>query len=181
MSHIIPQSFAHPERGATLLVAMVVLLALSLAGIAAMYMARSDTEIAGNLRFRDQAMSGAEIGRQGVVQFLKGATLPPELGVAQPSWFYTTANTPVNLQGVDWDGVCNAIPCKQTLSDGNIAQNIVEALGPISASSANGQSLSGGRNYQLVTGADYYYRVTTRTSGPRGTTSLVQVIYRIHY
>lgn len=181
MSKAPPHSLSHPERGATLLVAMVVLLALSLAGIAAMYMARSDTEIAGNLRFRDQAMAGAEIGRQGVVQFLKDATLPPELGVGQPAWFYTTANTPVNPQAVDWDTVCSDAPCRLALNDGNIAQNVVEALGPFSAGSSNGQSLSGGRNYQLVTGADYYYRVTTRTSGPRGATSLVQVIYRIHY
>ena len=181
MNEAFPHPLSHPERGATLLVAMIVLLALSLAGIAAMYLARTDTEIAGNLRFRDQAMEGAEIGRQGVVQYLKGATLPPELGVNQPTWFYATANTPVNLQTLDWNAVCDTAPCKLTLNDGNIAQNVVEALGPFSAGSSNGQSLSGGRNYQLVTGADYYYRVTTRTSGPRGTTSLVQVIYRIHY
>ncbi|MEW6611145.1 MAG: pilus assembly PilX family protein [Pseudomonadota bacterium] len=172
-------SVHHPEGGATLLVAIVVLLALSMAGIAAMYLAKTDTDIAGNVRFRDQTLASAEIGRQGVVQFLAAATLPPEQGVGQPTWFYPPASVPVDISTVAWDTVCSSAPCRQVLDNGDIAQNIVEALGPINTGTGGGQSLT--RGSYRPSSAPFYYRVTTRMQGPRGTTSLVQVIYRMQY
>lgn len=169
------------ERGATLLVAMVVLLALTLAGVSAMYLARTDTELAGNIRFRDQATQDAETSRQAMTQYLLNSAFPPEQSLNRPTWVYPTVSTPVAIGTVDWDTICNASPCKQTLPDGNIGQNIVEALGPFTTTKSPGQSMSQGGKYQSSAGTYYHYRVTTRVSGPKGTVSLVQVIYRINY
>lgn len=176
------KSMHHREQGAALLVAMIVLLALSLAGIAAMYMARSDTEIAGNLRFREIALNQAEAGlRAGGTWLLNQTTAPTGSTI---SGFYDRDNLPRDSNGgltIDWNLSSNYFI---TTANGQTVKYIIEDLGISDA--ASGNSVAVGSEYGggvKGTGAlsQNYYRVTSRVEGPRNTVVVLEAIYAMNF
>jgi len=58
------QSLAQRQHGATLIIALIVLVAMSLAGIATMRSVDTSALIAGNIGFKESAMNGADQGIQ---------------------------------------------------------------------------------------------------------------------
>jgi len=62
----LPFAFATPrrQRGATLIIALIVLVAMSLAGIATMRSVDTSALVAGNIAFKESAMNGADQGIQ---------------------------------------------------------------------------------------------------------------------
>jgi Tfp pilus assembly protein PilX len=187
------------QRGVVLFIALIVLVAMSLAGIALIRGVDSANLIAGNLAFK------------------QGATLAGDWGVEQArTWINTQAvgdlyidQPPVangggywaNMQsGLDFTGT-DPNPAKPdfnwatavTLGDdgnGNRVQYVIHRLcdaagNPAGRNCVRGTSggatagTKGGAVYgsfALAGGTQIYYRVTTRIVGPRNTTSYVQVM-----
>ncbi|SDK80331.1 pilus assembly PilX family protein [Microbulbifer yueqingensis] len=77
----------HGQRGATLLVGLVMLLLMTLIGLAAMRGSGMQELMAGNMRDRNLAFQSAEAGLRAAEQVLNGATLPAfdgsQVGYAQ--------------------------------------------------------------------------------------------------
>lgn len=84
------------EAGSTLLLAMVVLLGLSLAAITAMYLARTDTQISGNLAYRNAASEATNVALQTAGAQIEAAMAPNNqlLEYQNPAslapWYYSS-------------------------------------------------------------------------------------------
>lgn len=61
---------ARPQHGVTLIIALIVLVALSLAGIATMRSVDTSALVAGNIAFKESALNGADQGIQAGQNFL---------------------------------------------------------------------------------------------------------------
>jgi Tfp pilus assembly protein PilX len=64
------EALARRQRGATLIIALIVLVAMSLAGIATMRSVDTSALIAGNIAFKESAMNGADQGIQAGQNYL---------------------------------------------------------------------------------------------------------------
>lgn len=176
-------AYKHAESGAALLLVMVILLALSLAGISAMYLARSDTEVAGNIRVQDQALHAAEAAIPAAQTWLDQQSAPPETSSLNAAGFYSTyiPGYPTS-QKVRSDILWTADDQTMQMSTGGFTvRYIIEAM-CLSASNCfneNGasNSLSIGREYATrESGIARSYRVTIRAEGPRNTVALIQTV-----
>jgi type IV pilus assembly protein PilX len=196
-----PRLAARRERGTTLFVALVMLVAMSLAGIALMRSVDTNVLIAGNLAFRQGATAGGDWGVEDALAWIRGnAGL---LNDDQPTGaaFYW-ANWQENLDlignnhdatvmGYDWES--GAPADLGTDSAGNRVQYVIHRLcanaGTPNTVQCVHSSLSAASNSPEQTktigqagsgpidlGTVVFYRVTVRITGPRNTVSFVQAV-----
>jgi Tfp pilus assembly protein PilX len=148
------------QQGVVLFIALIVLVAMTMAGIAVMRSVDTNVLIAGNLAFRNAALSAADAGIESGRNWLAPATF---------DWA-----TNGLLVGSD--------------SNGNEIRYIVHRMCAESAKTVDGTdcfkiastssgSTKGGSSYgqtPLAGSAQPYYRITARVEGPRNTVSYVQ-------
>jgi Tfp pilus assembly protein PilX len=190
------------QRGVVLFIALIVLVAMTLAGIALIRGVDSANLIAGNLAFKQVATLAGDWGVEQARTWLN-AQAPATLDADQPA----VSGGPgywANMQsGVDFTGTDPAKPDYPWLpslpssavdlgSDGNgnqvqyVIHRLCVAAGPSSGVQCV-RGTGGGTTTGTKGGATYgsfalsgttqvYYRVTTRVAGPRGTVSYVQVM-----
>lgn len=188
-------------RGAVLFIALIVLVAMTLAGIAIMRSVDTATLIAGNIAFKQGTVASADDGVERAYQWLLAnrsalAATDPGQGytsaVASPNW--TAAGTWTNSVTLGTDPAGNTIsylihrlcqcanvgyndPCAASPTGQNqcALENPVAAAMP---APEQGDSFSTGAS---VYGADskVYYRITVRSSGPRGTVSYIQAMVAV--
>lgn len=175
------------QRGVVLFIALIVLVVMSLAGIALVRSVDSNVLLAGNLAFKQAATlaadAGIETARTWIVANMTGSTLHSDL-----SGYYAAFNTSFDPQAFDWDS-----DAKTLLQDsaGNVTSYVVHrmctAAGDPSglncvragdmgktSSSYGGVSYSG---YALGLGSTTpVYRITVRVKGPKNTASYVQAV-----
>jgi len=182
---------SHRQRGVVLFVALVVLVALMVAGIALMRSVDINTLIAGNLAFRQSATSAADRGIEAARTWLStnavGATLNSDIAASAyyanwQNWDYT-ASDPV-IADFNWttatdlsnDGTGNSVQyvihrlCD--LAGQPTTVNCVKTSAGGTAASTHGPTGYG--SAPLSATSQVYYRVTVRVSGPRNTISYVQ-------
>jgi Tfp pilus assembly protein PilX len=189
------------ERGLILFIALIVLVAMSLAGIALMRSVDTNVLIAGNLAFRQGATAAGDWGVEAARGWLSGnagllnsdqpagasfywANWQQNLDLignqpAVPDYDWTAANGPNNL-GTDIAG--NSVQyvihrlC-DTAGDPNNVQCVRSTLasgsGPSSGGTKTVQDAGGGT---LPGTASIFYRITVRVAGPRNTVSYVQAV-----
>lgn len=186
----------HRQRGVVLLVALIVLVIMTLAGIALMRSVSTSGVIAGNLAFQQAATHSADIGVETAVAFLQSssaATLQTSVlsgaGVryqayrqdpaANQTWenFWTTGIPPGAINTLAADAAGNTVAYViQRLCNGEgiPVTNVACSTSPVNnGSSGNSQ---GAGVTALQAPPQIYYRITTRVSGPRNTSSYVQVV-----
>jgi type IV pilus assembly protein PilX len=188
------------QRGVVLMIALIVLVAMTLAGIALMRSVDTTTMIAGNLAFQQSATSYGDTGTEAAITWLQtnsaGGTLwndiPAQgyLAVRQDpapgqSWdsFWTTV---INPPG----GPSNVISLPQDGATKNTASFVIQRLcngtgdptspgvdcaAPQSLAQSSSSSKGAG-TVALLYNSSIYYRITTRIDGPRNTVSYVQVV-----
>ena len=190
-------------RGAVLFIALIVLVAMSLAGIAIMRSVDTATLIAGNLAFKQGAVQSSDDGIERAYIWLL-ANRPTlwqnnlgmggqgyNSGYATPVW--TTAGTWNNAVTVGTDAAGNTISylihrmcnCADTLYNGNCGgtgvPNQCALDNPMGAGAppppAEGDSSRVGPRY--LQDPRVYYRITVRTVGPRNTVSYVQAMVAV--
>ena len=176
------------QRGVVLFISLVVLVAMTLAGIALMRSVGTGILIAGNLAFQqgatNSADSGIEAGRTWVTT-QSAATLRDDL---LPGYI-ANWQTSFNPQTFDWANQGRSVAPDAA---GNTVAYVVHRLcknsnespnAPgqqcVSLQSAGATSSKGGGSYgslPLTGTLQVYYRVTVRVTGPKNTVSYVQSI-----
>jgi len=185
------------QRGVVLMIALIVLVAMTLAGIALVRSVDTSNIIAGNLAFQQAATHSGDTGTETAVAWLQannaGVTLQANIFVNG----YAAARTDP-AAGQSWDAFWTnvLVPAGQVVtlaadaSTGNTVsytiQRLCNAIGDpavpgvdcaVSQTAASTSGSSKGSGFvSLLYNAQVYYRITSRIVGPRNTVSYVQTI-----
>ncbi len=205
------------QQGVVLFISLIVLIAMTMAGIAMMRQVGTGLGIAGNLAFRQGATSasdrGVELGVTWLCETLGGSNCPvavanPPLldsdqsslgtfagGIYYSSWDGSNITgqkfDPLNPQKFNWQG----FPQPPADNAGNKTQFVIHRLCSVPNTPVNtglqkcitvqetigtgsSQTAASYNSSNLSSSNNPYYRITTRTEGPRGTVSYVQVIVK---
>lgn len=187
-------SNAH-QRGASLLIALIALISMTLAGIALVRSVDTSNLIAGNFAFRQSAMHVTDGGVEAAVSAL-GTIVSTSLdnnwpaGCAAGACNYYSTRQPINSNGVptiiNW-GVGGVPPITPVIAPDYAVQYVIDRLcdgaAPVTDIAGNCYAdtpvANGSKNAGAITfsgSQTLYYRVTVRVSGPRNTVSMVQVV-----
>lgn len=192
------------QSGVALLISLIVLVALSLAGVALVRSVDTASLIAGNLAFRQSATTGGDAGVEAARTWLlaNGGALTADKSA---NGYYATSQDSLDITGnktptdstddVAWKGAGTGVStpvCLGADGGGNavcyIIHRMCDAAGAIDAATCStkqtakgGSSMGAGRpmvSYQERSWSDVatmaYYRVTVRIAGPRNNISYVQ-------
>ena len=187
------------QRGVVMFVALVVLIVMTLAGLAMLRQMSSGVSVAGNIAFKQAATAVADAGVETARVWI-GANWP-SLGVTQAtSGYYATWALNVDPTSAAWTNVwldAPVLPPASVGNTGNTVQYVIERLcsepGPSGGQGASptqqcSDFVPPTAQGQSVSGADYtsgpgfkfqpspFYRVTARVLGPRNTVSYTQVV-----
>lgn len=189
------------QRGVVLILALIVLAAMTLAGIGLMRSVFTGNKIAGNLAFQQAATHSADAGIEAAITWLEernannvatlfASQLPAGLNLgyfanrqdpgAGQSWeqFWTNVLVPsnrVNTLAADASGnTVSFVIHRLCNAVGDPAAGIGCSASPSVVGSEGGSRGSG--VVGLATPSQRYYRITVRVAGPRNTVSFVQSV-----
>ena len=186
---------ASQQRGVVLMIALIMLVAMTLGGIALIRAVYSSSLIAGNMAFQQSATSSADAGIEAGISWLENNNSSTMLHANSAENAYTAyCQPPCSSQ--DWGDYWDALQEAQqtvTLASADAAGNTVSyaiqrlcnGLGDPSAGAdcavapmgmnPSGSSKGGGV-VQIQYSSQVYDRVTARVAGARGSVSFVQVV-----
>jgi type IV pilus assembly protein PilX len=178
------------QRGAVLFIALIVLVAMSLAGLALMRGVDTSALIASNLAFKESATAAGDLGvetaRSWLIANAGGNLQNDQPSITGGNGYWSTSQDSLDLiNAFDWTTAVNV----GTDAAGNqvsyVIQRLCDASGPTtsanclkSSSSTTSASSKGGAaygTYGIAAPTDVSYRVTVKVTGPRNTVSFVQV------
>lgn len=185
------------QRGVVLFVALIVLVAMSLAGIALMRNVDTGTIIAGNLAFRQTATHVADLGVEAARSWLTSTASATLQNDQTGSAYYATFQSNIDLLGniaaqTDFDWTNNSVTTTGGFAgpSGYTVRYVIHRLcqssgDPASAScvktSVSSSSTSTGTkgaatygSYAITVPTAALYRITVRVQGPRNTLSYIQ-------
>ena len=187
---------ANRQRGVVLIVALVVLVAMAMAGIAMMRQITGALGIAGNLAFKQTATSAGDVGLEAARTWLvnKTTTQTSDQLIADiaPAYFSSWAATENPITAV-WND-SNSVLATPTTGDstGNVVRYKIHRLCSSAGLAVTDPlnscviltSTGSGSTKQVFRDGDAplsqvsqpYYRVTAQVIGPRNTVSYVQMI-----
>jgi Tfp pilus assembly protein PilX len=191
----------HPGRrqqGVVLFIALIVLVAMSLAGIALMRSVDTGTLLASNLAFKQGAIHGGDRGieeaRTWLLAHADDPILDKDAENSSDGYFATAqlgvdflGNTPLPEDDFDWSSKSKDLG---TDAAGNHTQYVIhrlcDSIGAVAttncvrASATDGVSMKKtGVNYAsfgIAGKSTVYYRVTVKVTGPRNTVAYVQAM-----
>lgn len=196
LAHRSMRARRHSQSGVVLFISLIVLVAMSLAGIALLRSVDTTVMVSGNIALKQAAILGADQGTQAAVTWLEtnniGTTLQSSLpGVGyysnlvlpDPDWFVDSSwDGAVDLNGGAADIAGNKIKYiihrQCTLSalgydqGGNQCAAIDESVG--GSVLTEGDSFRAGVGNVFARAKKVYYRITTRVTGPRNAVSVIQ-------
>ena len=191
------------QSGVVLILTLIVLVAMTLAGIALMRSTYSSNLIAGNLAFQQAATQSADAAVEDAVAWLEtyngstaltctASTSYTALMCDQSSRGYKATRSDPSSDWATFFGTLTSYSMNSGGQDsaGNTAKYIIQrmcsaagdpqdstndcSVSPSSWSSTN--SSMGGEIVGLKSSNQTYYRITVQVSGPRNTTSYVQAL-----
>ncbi len=166
-----------------LFIALVVLVAMALAGIAMVRSVDTSLGIAGNLAFREAALHSTDQGVASAYAYI--AANVANLSTSDPTnaYFASLASDPDWFSSANWGGAVDVYPAPQlTDSAGNRVRYVIHRMCDNGGNCVfytppggvgSGSTMAVG-NYQFQGAPQHYYRVTSRVDGPRGTVSITQ-------
>ncbi|HSE00753.1 MAG TPA: hypothetical protein VLB72_08475 [Burkholderiales bacterium] len=191
-----PVTLASRARGAVLFIALIVLVAMTLAGIAIMRSVDTTTLIAGNLAFKQGTIQSSDNGIETAFQWLM-ANRPALINSDLAKGYYS--NKPVG--SLDWNNPATWADAVTVGPDaaGNTISYVIHrmcTLGGAAYNAANQQCALDtpavgtppppAQGDSFAVGAPGYlsdprpfYRITVRSQGPRNTVSFVQSMVAI--
>ena len=161
----------HHERGAALIIALVLLLLMTVLGVTGLRTTTLQERMAGNARDSNLAFQSAEASLRAGEQLLEGA-VPPFTGanglvLAQPG-----AGLATFWNAYDWAGNSRAVTGVAGVAAN--PQYVIEEL-PATLASANGSLVEGGAGV----GEAGFYRITARAvGGTADAVAILQTTYR---
>jgi Tfp pilus assembly protein PilX len=179
------------QRGVVLLITLIVLLAMTFAGIALTRSVDTGNLIAGNLAFQQAAIQSGDTGIEAAVDWLEANGGPALYGNATGNGYVATWQPPL-AAGQTWDDYWSnvlapvAVVLPEDAQTGNTVSYVIQRLcnttGALTVAGCSApfddtdtSSKSSGAfkfNFQTKT----YYRITARIDGPRNTVGYVQAI-----
>lgn len=206
MKSVVKAGQRRRQQGVALVMALIVLVAMTLAGLAMMRSVDTSSLIAGNLAFKQSAAISADTGVETAIAWLHGR--PTELGVdaggdgywasSQQSLDLTGNDTPEANDDLNWSDK-NLVAQLPVDTAGNQVSFVIHRMcdvagtfDPAKCATAPGPGKEGGLNsigilrpmltYQPLNksgdggGTLALYRITVRVVGPRSNVSFVQAI-----
>jgi type IV pilus assembly protein PilX len=199
----VPTRSPRNQRGAILFIALIVLVAMTLAGIALIRSVDTSLGIAGNMAFRQATIQGTDRGVKSAYDWLisnsGGTTLQNTDNIAgyvsaapaTEDWL-NSSNWGVSVTLPNESGVVGAADAAgnvvryvihrmcscanvayNTNCAGSSTQNRCALYYPVSGGSAGGSMSVGAPAFEGI--PQIYYRITTRVDGPRNSVSVTQV------
>lgn len=182
-------SLRNRQQGVVLLIALTVLVAMSLAGVALMRSVDNTVVVAGNLAFKTASVQVADYGSQQAVTWLQANSVGTGLQTTNLSAGYYSARPPDEPNWFDVNSWQNAYSLNGGVADGsgNVIRFVIHRMCsnpdvapdescsmyfPRSAVTEGGSKSTGSPLYEGI--AQIYYRVTTRVEGPRNNVTVVQ-------
>jgi len=181
------------QRGVSLVIALISLIAMTLAGLALIRSVDTTNLISGNLAFRQATLHTTDVGVETAFTTLDTVIVPTSLDAEYPagraagSCNYYPIRQAVNVNGeltpVDWTLVPG------TVVDGSYAvQFVIDRLcdGPAPVTDVAGKCMrtadqtAGSKKSGAIvfsSASQIYYRATVRVVGPRDTVRVVQTIF----
>ena len=183
------------QRGVVLFVALIVLIIMTLAGLALLRQMGVGTSIAGNVAFKESATSVADRGTEFARQWI-GLNRPAEAFDSFAAGYHSSWTGPwgstVDPTQFTWSNAYSFELTDDDAQTGNRARIIIQRLCAVanlpsndaaqncsSAPAPNQGQSQGGASYGTPASALQaapFYRVTSRVTGVRGTVSYTQVI-----
>jgi type IV pilus assembly protein PilX len=180
------------QRGVSLIIALIALVALTLAGLALIRSADTTNVVSGNLAFREASLSATDVGVESAITALSTIASSPDTNypascAAGACNYYPTIQALVSAAGVpsviDW----TAVP-SSTVDSSYAVQYVIDRLcdGPTPVTDVaskcmnlSGTSVGSNRAGAIVftSASQVYYRITVRVAGPRNSVSIVQTTY----
>jgi len=172
------------QRGIVLFIALIVLVAMTLAGVAIMRSVDTGNLISGNVAFKQGTLTSSDRGIDDAFNYLKNNVLTGVLETDDPSnGYYAAVSDPP-----DWTDASVWTDSKPLGADtaGNTISYLIHRMcngqGKYSSVNCAQTPRTGGKagNSMTVMGNQFtstpvvYYRVTVRVQGPRETLSIVQ-------
>jgi Tfp pilus assembly protein PilX len=186
MMHRRPVSLRR-QHGVVLFIALIVLVAMALAGIAMMRSVDTALGVAGNLAFRQASVQATERGVSAAYAYLSG-TSGSTLNSDDPANGYQAelASDSNWFDPANWGSAVDVYP-GSTDAAGNRVRYIIQRMctlaGPYgdtqcalytpTGGSTSGSTMQVGAT-QFQSSPSVYYRITTRVDGPRNTVSITQ-------
>ncbi len=184
--------FPRKQQGVVLFIALIVLVAMSLAGIGMVRSVDTGNLIAGNLAFKQATLNASDLGLETGFQWLltQAGTTALDANIVASGY---NANPPANDATLDWTNIANwgGSVVMATDAAGNTTRYIIHRLCPgvgtvtgqvcaISTTSgtAGGGSSSVGSTVFTSTNS-VYYRIMARVDGPRNTSSITEAHIQI--
>lgn len=176
-----------------LLITLIMLVAMTLAGIALIRSVHTTSLIAGNMAFQQATVQSSNIGAEAAMRWLDANA--PNAGLDQSNLTLGySASRRVPQQGMSWRDYWHNVLSPAGVvtltadSSGNTVQYVIDRLCNTSGPSTNGgcamsprSDASGGnskgtgaRNVEFSSAN--YYRIITRIQGPRSTESFVETV-----
>jgi Tfp pilus assembly protein PilX len=184
--------FPRKQRGVVLFIALIVLVAMSLAGIGMVRSIDTGNLIAGNLAFKQSTLNASDLGVETAFQWLltQAGTTALDANITANGYY---ATPPANDATVDWTDLNNWAGSTLMATDaaGNTTRYIIHRLCPAVGSvtgqicaisstsgSAGGGSSSVGSTVFSSTNM-VYYRIMSRVDGPRNSSSISESYVQI--
>jgi type IV pilus assembly protein PilX len=198
--------YKQKQNGVVIIVALIVLVAMTLGGIALIRSMDSTTMIAGNMAYQQTTIASADAGIESAIVWLetKKSGIVLQQNFTDVGYTASTAALLANQNGeVFWNafsnsGICilprNGDVCTQAPgipdSAGNIISFMIQrictgtgarngnacATSQMTASTTDGESQGAGEDSLAPVSNNFYYRITARVTGPRNTVSYIQAI-----
>lgn len=181
------------QHGVSLIIALIALVALTLAGLALIRSTDTSNVISGNLAFREASLHATDVGVEAAITAL-GTIATLSLNANYPAGcavgacnYYPTMQAAVTAAGVptviNWSAVPNNI-----VDSSYAVQYVVDRLcddpTPVTDIATKCMNVAGTSVGSKKAGAvsftsanQVYYRVTVRVVGPRNSVSIVQTTY----
>jgi len=194
------------QRGTMLIIALIVLVAMTLAGIATMRSVDTATVMAGNIAFRQSALNAADQGIQAGYAVLRIPSPSSDLTRDGSLWLVPTAGyySSAPIAEPNWTDPAawiDAVKLNGGAQDaaGNVVSFIVQRLCTVPNCAVNapcgGQTnicgstpgaaalaRDGDDNFRVLPGMSalpqVHYRITARAVGPRNSVAIVQALAR---
>jgi type IV pilus assembly protein PilX len=188
------QTLRQSQQGMVLLVALIVLVAITIAGMALIRSVDTTTLLAGNLAFQQAALHASDTGVERAISVVKQKSADGTLDTNDTTngYFATLRSTDNPAAGQSWQGFWQSSLASNAYDMGTdqfgnqvffvIHRQCANAVAPGAGgqcvaspviTTASGNSQEAGE-VELESTSKVYYRIVVRVSGPRRTESYVQ-------
>jgi type IV pilus assembly protein PilX len=189
------------QRGTMLIIALIVLVAMTLAGIAMMRSVDTATIVAGNIAFRQSSINAADQGVQAAYAWLAANTSAAVLKSDRPADGYLSRSPDIEPDWYASSMPTGAITLNGGTPDdaGNVVSYVIHRMCPVAdcpagdicggvpnvcgstpgdLATASGEGTEQSEASHFTKPPAIHYRITARAVGPRSSTTVVQTMVR---